>query len=142
MNWGKWIVVSFLLFAGFMAAIVTISMKQDVNLVSSQYYQDDLDFQQQLDRKNNTAALVYPPEITLTEKQLQVYFPEQTSIESGVIKLFRPSTDKQDQDFVLQTSDESTQVFKLQPLARGAYRVKMTWKVADKEYYLEKFVVI
>jgi hypothetical protein len=142
MNWGKWIVVSFLLFAGLMTTIVTISMKQDVNLVSSQYYQDDLDFQEQLDRKNNTAALVRQPEITITQQQLQVNFPEKTSVESGVIKLFRPSTDKLDQNFVLQASNESTHVFALKPLDRGAYRVKMTWKVDDKEYYLEKFVVL
>jgi len=142
MNWGKWIVVSFLLFAGFMAVIVTISMRQDVNLVSSQYYQDDLDFQQQLDRKNNTAALTQQPEITLTEQQLQVSFPENASIESGVIKLFRPSSDKLDQNFVLQASSESDHVFAVKPLGRGAYRIKMTWKMEDKEYYLEKFVVI
>jgi hypothetical protein len=142
MNWGKWIVVAFLLFAGFMAVIVTISMKQDVNLVSSQYYQDDLDFQQQLDRKNNTASLAHQPEITLTDQQLQVSFPEKTSIESGVIKLFRPSSDKLDQNFVLQPSNETIQVFALKPLDKGAYRVKMIWKVEDKEYYLEKFIVI
>jgi hypothetical protein len=142
MNWGKWIFVSFLLFAGLMATIVTISMKQDVNLVSSQYYQDDLDFQQQLDRKNNTAALEHQPEITLSEQQLSVSFSENTSIESGVIKLFRPSTDKLDQNFVLQASTASTQVFTLNPLDKGAYRVKMTWKMDNKEYYLEKFVVI
>lgn len=142
MNWGKWIVVSFLLFAGLMGVIVTISMRQDVNLVSTQYYQDDLDFQQQLDRKNNTASLVKQPEITLTEQQLSVSFPENTSIESGVIKLFRPSTDKLDQNFVLKSSSASTQVFALNLLDKGAYRIKMTWKMDDKEYYLEKFVVI
>lgn len=142
MNWGKWIVVSFLLFAGFMAVIVTISMRQDVNLVSSQYYQDDLDFQQQLDRKNNTAALAQQPEITLTESQLQVSFPENATVESGVIKLFRPSSDKLDQNFVIQASSESNHVFEVKPLDKGAYRIKMTWKMEDKEYYLEKFVVI
>jgi hypothetical protein len=142
MNWGKWIVVSFLLFAGLMTTIVTISMKQDVNLVSSQYYQDDLDFQQQLVRKNNTETLLVKPEIIITEKKLQVNFPKETYVESGVIKLFRPSTDKLDQNFVLQPSKESMQVFILKTLDRGAYRVKMTWRVGDKEYYLEKFVVV
>jgi len=142
MNWGKWIVVAFLLFAGFMAVIVTISMKQDVNLVSSQYYQDDLDFQKQLNRKNNTASLARQPEIALTDQQLQIIFPEKTSIESGVIKLFRPSSGKLDQNFVLQPSAETTHVFALKPLDKGAYRIKMTWKMEDKEYYIEKFIVI
>jgi hypothetical protein len=42
MSWGKWIVVSFLLFAGFIATLVTICMKEDVGLVSSSYYDEEL----------------------------------------------------------------------------------------------------
>jgi hypothetical protein len=142
MNWGKWIVVSFVLFAGFIAIIVTVSMKQDVSLVSTQYYQDDLEFQKQLDRKNNTAALVNQPEIILSSERLQVSFPENADMKSGIIKIFRPSDDALDQNFEWQASTESTHVFALKPLDKGAYRIKMTWKGKDKEYYLEKFVVI
>ena len=142
MNWGKWIVVSFMLFAVFIAVIVTICMKQDVNLVSNQYYKDDLEFQQQLDRKNNTAALELQPEITLSEEQLQVFFPGKVVVESGKIKIFRPADYKLDQNFELRQSSEPTQVFVLNPLDKGAYRIKMTWIAEGKEYYLEKFVII
>jgi hypothetical protein len=142
MNWGKSIVVAFVLFAGFIAVIVTICMRQDVNLVSSQYYKDDLDYQQQLDRKNNTEALAEKPEIVLTSNQLQVLFPEKVSVDGGNIKVFRPSDDKLDQYFGLRASDDAIQVFPVKELSRGAYRVKMTWVVQGTEYYMEKFVVI
>jgi hypothetical protein len=142
MNWGKSIVLAFVLFAGFIAVIVTICMRQDVNLVSSQYYKDDLAYQQQLDRKNNTEALEEKPVIVLTADQLQVSFPEKTSIDGGSVKVFRPSNDKLDQYFGLKASDESIQVFPVKELTSGAYRVKMTWVVQGTEYYIEEFVVI
>lgn len=142
MNWGKSIVVAFVLFAGFIAIIVTICMQQDVNLVSSQYYKDDLNYQQQLVRKNNTEALEVKPQIVLTTEQLQVSFPTKTFIDGGSVKVFRPSDDKLDQYFDLKVSTDSVQVFSLKALTSGAYRVKMTWIVEGTEYYIEKFVVI
>jgi hypothetical protein len=142
MNWGKSIVVAFVLFAGFIAVIVTISMRQDVNLVSAQYYNDDLNYQQQLDRKNNTEALEEKPQILLTTDKLQISFPPQTIVEGGSIKVFRPSDDKLDQYFNLKASEESVHVFPVKALGNGAYRVKMIWVVSGTEYYIEKFVVI
>ena len=142
MNWGKSIVLAFVLFAGFIAAIVTICMRQDVNLVSSQYYKDDLEYQQQLDRKNNTETLEEKPQIFLTTDQLKVSFPKEATVDGGNIKVFRPSDNKLDQYFGLKASDEPVQVFPLNTLTSGAYRVKMTWVVRGTEYYLEEFVVI
>lgn len=142
MNWGKWIVVSFLLFIGFMAVIVTISMKRDVNLVSNQYYHDDLIYQSQLQRKNNTETLSQKPVFAITSDQLKVAFPGKHQIDNGNVVVFRPSNSKLDQNFALSTSSDSVQVFALQPLEKGAYRIKMTWSSEGKEFYIEKFVVI
>jgi len=142
MNWGKWIVVSFILFAGLIGVMVAISMRQDVNLVSKQYYQDDLNYQQQLDRKNNTEALEEKPEIQLTSEQLEVRFPASISVDGGTVKVFRPSSDKLDQYFGLKASSEPVQIFPVKALSKGAYRIKMTWIADGKEFYLEKFVVV
>jgi hypothetical protein len=142
MNWGKWIVVSFLLFAALMGAIVTISMRQDVNLVSNQYYHDDLIYQEQLQRKNNAETLTQKPEFSITNNQLHIAFRGEHQIENGKVTVFRPSNAKLDQDFTLRSSSDPEQIFALKPLEKGAYRIKMTWVSAGKEFYVEKFVVI
>lgn len=132
-----------MLFAVFIGSIVAISMRQDVNLVSRTYYQDELAYQQKLDRKNNTEQLLVKPEITFVENAyLKVYFPEARFIEQGELQLFRPSSDKLDQQFKLSASADSVQMFRVSNLRPGAYRVKMEWTMEGKEYYLEKFVVI
>lgn len=143
MNWGKRIVVAFILFAAFLAVMITIMMKQDIGLVSKNYYAEDLAFQEQFERKQNTEQLEFKPEITIEQKQyLKVYFPSVSYVEKGEIKLFRPSSDKLDQQIQLNASADSVQIFPLQLLEPGAYRVKMKWTMEGKEYYLEKVIFI
>src|SRR5690606_6985131 len=125
MNWGKSIVVAFILFASFIGTMITIMMKQDIGLVTKNYYAEDLAFQNQLERKENTAQLELKPEVVIEQNQLlKVYFPSVSYVEEGEVKLVRPSSEKLDQRFSLLPSADSVQVFNLNPLAPGPYRVK------------------
>jgi hypothetical protein len=143
MNWGKWIVVSFVLFAAFIGIIVAISMRQEVNLVSATYYQDELNYQEKLNRKNNTEKLSQKPEVTLVDTTyLKVYFPEAKMIEQGELQLFRPSSGRFDQRFKLSSIADSVQMFRISNLKPGAYRIKLSWTMEGIDYYLEKVVVI
>jgi hypothetical protein len=143
MNWGKGIVLAFVLFAVFLAVMITIMMRQDVGLVSQNYYRDDVNFQEQYDRKHNAEQLELKPVISVEQNEfLKVYFPSTSYIEGGTIKLFRPSSEKLDQNFRLTPSADSIQVFRLQHIERGTYRVKMDWKMEGKEFYIEQVIFI
>jgi hypothetical protein len=143
MNWGKGIFLSFVLFAAFLAVMVTIMVRQDIGLVSKQYYQDDLAFQQQYERKQNTGLLEVSPDVTIKDNRfIVVNFHTRMYVEDGELKLIRPSSERLDQHFQLRVSSDSVQQFELKPLERGPYRVKMTWTMGGKEYYLEKLIVI
>lgn len=139
MNWGKGIVISFLLFIAFMAVMITIMMRQDIGLVSKQYYKEDLNYQAQYERKKNAEQLEIQPEISFENDYLKVSF--QGKVESGEVTLFRPSDDSQDQNFKLKTSGDSVQLFLLKPLEQGVYRIKMTWNAEGKEYYIDKVII-
>lgn len=142
MNWGKGIIAAFVLFATLIVVMVVVSMKQDVSLVTKSYYQDELDYQQQLDRKNNTELLAEKPEIRIVHNKLEVYFPFASYVEQGTVKLFRPSDARLDQNFTLSPSADSLRVFNVPALEKGAYRVKMNWSMEGREYYIEKLIVI
>ena len=57
MNWGKSIVLAFILFAVFIGVLVFVCVREDVSLVSKNYYKDDLEYQSQIDRVRNTDEL-------------------------------------------------------------------------------------
>jgi hypothetical protein len=142
MNWGKWIIVSFISFAAFIATLVVVCVRQDVNLVSKDYYKDELAYQNQITRLTNAASLTAKPEITLSGNELQVHFSQFQSIKKGELKLFRPSDEKLDQQFMVEASVDSVQHFTLKDVHKGMYKARLRWTMEEKEYYLEKIIII
>jgi len=142
MNFGKWIVVSFVLFAVFIGTLVTVCIREDVNLVSNDYYKEELAYQEQIERLNNTEKLVQKPTIKLTDHtSLQVEF-KQNAVQEGELKLFCPSNPKMDKKFKLSTSGTGSQVFELSGLQSGMYKAQLLWTMDGKEFYLEEIINI
>ena len=57
MNWGVKIVISFVFFIGLLFGLVYISMNQDISLVSENYYEQELAYEDQIQRIKNTNNL-------------------------------------------------------------------------------------
>lgn len=142
MNWGKGIMISFILFAMFIGVLVTVCVREDVNLVSKNYYSDELVYQQQIERINNTSQLQEKPDIKVVKGIIEVKFNQFSTMEKGEIKLFRPSDVRLDKQFTLQASDKGAQQFDVSTLPGGMYRLKMLWSMNGKEYYVEDVITL
>ena len=143
MNFGKWIVVSFILFAIFIGTLVTVCVREDVNLVSKDYYKEELAYQDQIDRLNNTAKLQQKPVVKIIgNNMLQVDFMQTEEIQNGELKLFCPSNPKMDKNFKLNISNEGSQLIELSGLQRGMYKAKLSWTMNSKKFYLEEIINI
>jgi hypothetical protein len=142
MNFGKGIVIAFVLFALFIGTLVFICIKQDINLVSVDYYQEELAHSQKMNRIANSKDLESEPIITVVGNRIEVDFQQFDQLEEGELKLIRPSDVKLDQKFTLQSSSEPHQQFEMQSRERGLYRATMKWTMNGKEYYFEKLIVI
>lgn len=140
MNWGKWIIVAFVLFAGFIATLVTVCMRQDVNLVSKDYYKEELAYQSQIVRISNARGLEVKPEIKIAGDFLEISFAGLNELNQGEVKLFRPSSADMDRTFELKNNSGNTQRFNISEIQTGMYKVKMTWTMGGKEYYIENIV--
>lgn len=143
MNWGNGIIFSFVLFAIFIAILVTVCVRQDISLVSSDYYQEELKYQDQITRINNTLKLDTQPVIKIVQNNfIQVDFERFSEIEKGELKLFRPSNAAMDKKFDLKASSTSTQLFETETLPKGMYRARMQWTMNGKEFYIEEIINI
>ena len=142
MNWGKGIFLSFVLFAAFVGVLVVICVRQDVNLVSEDYYQEELAFQQQIERMQNANSLPEKPVLSVAGQSLEVKFREFGRIEHGDVSLFRPSDARLDRRFVLQPSAGMMQRFDVSGLPKGMYHAKMRWSMNGKEYFIENPVTL
>ncbi len=142
MNFGKGIVIAFVFFALFIGTLVFICIKQDINLVSVNYYQEELAHGQKMEQIANSKDLVSEPIITVMGNRIEVDFQQFDQLENGELKLMRPSDVKLDQKFTLQTSAERHQQFVMLGWKPGLYRASMKWTMNGKEYYFEKLIVI
>lgn len=139
MNPGKWIFVAFVLFAGFIATLVTVCMREDISLVSADYYKQELVYQEQIERMNNTEKLERKPVIEVTRTAMKVTFDSTQQIDQGKLLLFCPSNSRMDRSYTLPANkNEFGQ--DISGLAAGMYRVKLFWTMNGKDYYQEEIV--
>lgn len=140
MNPGKWIVVVFVLFAAFIGTLVTVCMREDISLVTKDYYTQELAYQDQISRINNAATLTNKPQITVTRDFIRVTFDSLSFVERGELDLFCPSDSKMDRNFEITMSDDQEFTYALSGLKTGMYRVKLLWSMDGKDFYLEEIV--
>ena len=142
MNWGKWIIVAFILFTGFIATLVTVCMLQDVSLVSKDYYANELVYQKQIQRITNANQLTQKPDIHKSGKFLSLEFHQTEKMENGKLTLFNPSDPAKDKIYVLNTSGETKLRIPLEDIKPGMYRAQLEWSMNGKEYYTETVITI
>jgi hypothetical protein len=142
MNWGKGIVISFVLFAIFIGVLTVICVRQEVNLVSADYYKEELAYQHRIDDMQNANQLAEMPGILVVDSNLEINFAAFNTLEGAEINLFRPSDARLDRRFVFQRSNGLTQRFAIGDMPRGKYEARMTWFMNGKKYYLEKTLVL
>ena len=140
MNWGKSIILAFVIFAAFMGTLVTICFRQDISLVTTDYYREELAYQGHIDRLSNTNALRDEPEIRADSGKLIVSIGNLSRVDSGYVQLFRPSDPALDIRFVIPPGAGSSLYFPLVGLKKGMYRARMEWTMAGRGFSYEQVV--
>ncbi|BDD11196.1 hypothetical protein FUAX_36280 [Fulvitalea axinellae] len=145
MNWVKGIALALFLFIGMIVTMVTVSLNHDVNLVEKDYYKQELAYQKQIDRIENAKRSDSKLNLNLNTKQrtLDLAFSNKHVKEgvSGNLTFFRSDNPKLDKKFDLapQNGSQSIPLANLKP---GLWTVKVFWKSAEKEYYVEKIITV
>ena len=143
--WPYAIVVAMVLFMGYIAMFVYKAMNQDVDLVSKNYYEQELEYQDHIDKVGRTVAagdvaLNYDAEAQTILLQLPASMKGQ--VISGRIILFRPSNDKLDQELPLQPGRDLSQLIETAKLEKGLWKVRVNFSAGDETYYTEKTIQI
>lgn len=144
MNWGTRIFISYLVFAVIVFTMVFISMNQDINLVSADYYKREIEYEDQIQRIKNTQALLEAPEISFDRAKLMVsvQFPKSVpgNDVSGSIHLFRPSDSSLDKKYRLELDESGEQNISVVGHSIGLWKVKLDWEYEGTEYYQEQIL--
>lgn len=146
-GWGWGITLVIFAFMSLTLTMVVISMRQkDIFLTSDNYYDQQLVYQQVIDKKRHTAQLPGLPLVKPgnTPGTILVDFGPtglRGSVQ-GTFSLYRPSDPNLDQEFPLLLNEEGRQTIEIKSFASGKWIYKIDWKANGVEYYTEAGIIL
>jgi hypothetical protein len=137
-NWGTRIAFIYGCFVLLIAALVYGSMRQRSDLVSKDYYEQELKYQSVIAASKNQSSLSEPVSISADDMTLTIKFPAEFTEKAiiGNVYFYSPVNEKWDRSFDLVIADNKMLV-PLQKLVTTKYNVKLKWSLDGKNYYQE-----
>lgn len=143
MNWGYKIIIVYVIFVAGILFLVIKASTQKTDLVTADYYAQELKYQDKIDQQKRSDALSAPVQFRIKDKQLIISFPEELKgkkIDGSVI-LYCPADENKDvkQNFSVLDTDLIVQIPEQN---KGYHTLQLSWIVQGVNYYVEKKIFI
>jgi hypothetical protein len=142
-GWGTRIAI---LYSGFVLLIATLvvgSMRQDFDLVSTDYYEQELRYQDVIDAGRNQSALSEAISLNVVDDMIILQFPKEFSgrTVAGKVSFYSPVNASWDRSFDIAATD-SRMLIPTVRLRKTAYKAKINWRADGKDYYQESSITL
>ena len=143
-SWGTGILVGIIIFVVLSVTMTVIFLTQDVSLVSNNYYEKSLVYQDEIDKQSRTKSLDEQVQINFDGKVISILFPNEylAQNKSGEIYFYRPSDSSLDFKLPLQISEDGSQIIPVERFEKGLWRLKLNWEMDGNGYYNEKAIIV
>jgi hypothetical protein len=142
-SWGHKIAAVYLLFVAGIVFLVFKANGERYDMVTKDYYDEELKYQQVIDQSTNANSLSAPVSVEKNVGVITVRFPDEMKGKKIDVDfyLYYPADDKKDfrKSFTISTTEFN------QPLpdgAKGMYELKLSWKADGKKYYNERKIFL
>jgi hypothetical protein len=144
MSWGIKITILYTGFVILIGSMVIISSSNKSELVASDYYEQELNYQHRIDAIANEKQLNVTIDYHVMDTCLVIRFPgtEIAKDFKGEIFLFRPSDASKDLKLKLAFDTHGEQSISKKILQKGIYKLCLSWKNKATDYYKEPIITI
>ena len=144
-NWGTGIVLAFVAFISFILFFVirmNTDTRADHDLVTKEYYQQELAYQEEIDAEKNARTLGSGLHIEKTAEGLQITLPEalQNSNSIGTMSLYRPSNKHLDFDLPIRLS-KTHLLIPDKRLLDGRWDIKISVEHEGEKYLFKERII-
>lgn len=143
--WPLAITTFFTLAVIFLGSFVVYALRQREDLVSANYYENEIRYQQQLDLLNRSQAVAAQVVVTYepVANQIVITLPAaQAHGAAGKIRLYRPSDASLDREFLLALDAASAQQLDATKLQPGLWKIRVQWTANGQEYFIDQRVIV
>jgi len=146
-RWPYAIIAAFVLFAGYIGFMVQQALRTTVDLVSPDYYQQELCYQQRIEATARTAALPAPVRVKVeaAARRLRLTLPPALAGQPvrGTLQFFRPADQRLDFTVPFAPAGQPLQqALSTRALRPGHWRLRLAFTAGPQEYFLEKELTI
>ena len=143
-SWGTGIAIGIIVFVIISITMTVIFMTQDVNLVSDNYYEKSLGYQEEIDKQSRTKSLDEEVKINFNGEVINILFPSAYLDKniSGEFYFYRPSNPGLDFKLPLHLGEDGSETIPTQRLEKGFWRLKLNWTMDGNGYYSERAITI
>ncbi len=137
-SWGWKVALVYTGFAVMIICLVVASSNQKIDLVSKDYYKDEIAYQQVIDASKNQANLAGSLTIHANQQEIIIDFPAEFGNKklSGTVHLYSAVNKDWDKDIIINT-DSRQIIIPRSGLQRTIYVIKVSYSVEGRNFYHE-----
>ena len=142
----KRLIIGAISFMLFIIALVIGCLKQNYFLVAKDYYRQEINYQQHIDKVNNSRSKqkIVDFKNHASAGYVKFQFPhllEKSDLVKGKITFFRPSDARKDVIVPIDLKGTNQQAINVESLEKGLWKVKVDW-IEEGEAYYNDFTLI
>lgn len=141
-NWGVGVFVLYSSFVILILFLVFKSVNTKVDLVTEDYYQQELKYQDKIDQKRNAADLELGLKHEVSGTTIFLAFPPDHQLAKGTVMVYRPSNKVYDKTFDIKLDENSKMIIAMEKSPIGLYKLKINWSNNSIDYYVEEDIYL
>ncbi len=144
-GWGTRITILYLGFVGLIATLVILSHREKPDLVTPEYYSEELKYQERINAISNLENSGSKISLEETKNSVILSVPEFFSGKeiTGEAHFYRPSNSAQDVKMKLTIpASETKHEISVDKFQKGAYILKLNFTSEGKNYYQQESIYI
>jgi nitrogen fixation protein FixH len=120
--------------------VAVTMIRQKVDLVVPDYYEQDLKHTQRMEQERRAKALAVPLRVSLDGDAVRLVFPDPAAV--GSIGLYRASDSRLDRSVDIAPGAGGEQRIPVAGLAAGPWKIQVAWQQGGAEYYQTETIVV
>jgi hypothetical protein len=140
LNWGHYIIIAYVLFAAMLTHFMIKGARNQNDLVTADYYNQEVKYQQRIDDVQR-AEILGAIELIRTADGLCIQFPEGIDASAtGELHLYKPDNAKLDLVQPINLNETAQHCISASQIASGLWSVKASATIGGQSYYWEESI--
>lgn len=140
LNWGHGVVIALGSFMIFILSLLYFAGDTG-GMVTENYYEKEVNFQDEIDAEKRANALEIKPEVILQANGFLLQFSPSTAEDfKGEVYLLRNDDETKDVKTTIKLSDKKNFLIPSVKLVDGVYELTLSWKENNKTYLIKKSI--